>query len=468
MKKKLIASILSMTLVLSISTNNITVKADEKADIQQMIEQNIQKAKEINSQATDLSTQEKAAQAELNEILTKMGETQKNIAFLQSSIEKKNSEISVKNTEISKTNEDIEKKNSEISKKQMELDKKEEEFTQKNLILDKKLRSSYKNDGTVSKISMLLESENFTDLLNRVKVVNLIIKEDNRIISEVETARNEISEAKNVLESDKIKLVTMKETLEGQKKELDTAKQGLVTEKNKLDAVNTELMGLQTAKNAVLSSLQNKSAELMVALSTIDSQNSEFTSRLSSIEEAERIARIKAEEEAARLAKIKADEEAARIAEAARLTAPETPAPNTTHNLSSSGFIAPTYGIVTSQWGYRIDPVTGYPSAFHYGIDIANDYETPIIAAQSGKVVTAGWYGNYGNCVIIDHGNGFVTRYGHLNSISVNEGDYVSQGQRLGGMGSTGKSTGIHLHFEIRIGDQYSSEPVNPGPYIGY
>ena len=89
-------------------------------------------------------------------------------------------------------------------------------------------------------------------------------------------------------------------------------------------------------------------------------------------------------------------------------------------------------------------------------MDIANHDNPPILAAQSGTVVTAGWNGGgYGNYVIIDHGNGFQTLYGHMlnNSVLVKAGDRVKQGQRIGTMGSTGRSTGTHLHFEVRKGE---------------
>jgi murein DD-endopeptidase MepM/ murein hydrolase activator NlpD len=113
--------------------------------------------------------------------------------------------------------------------------------------------------------------------------------------------------------------------------------------------------------------------------------------------------------------------------------------------VSGSGVAWPTNGTVTSGFGYRW-------GALHAGIDIANGVGTPIRAAKSGTVIVAGWNGGgYGNWVIIDHGGGFSTLYGHMSRIRTSEGASVKQGEQIGDMGSTGNSTGPHLHFETRV-----------------
>ncbi|WP_295791309.1 M23 family metallopeptidase [uncultured Veillonella sp.] len=113
--------------------------------------------------------------------------------------------------------------------------------------------------------------------------------------------------------------------------------------------------------------------------------------------------------------------------------------------------IWPVKGVITSTFGGRTDPVYG-GSAYHEGLDIANDYGTPIVATAAGTVTFADTTsGGYGNLVEIDHGNGFVTRYGHTSVILVHAGDVVKQGDTIALMGSTGKSTGSHLHYEVNI-----------------
>ncbi len=123
----------------------------------------------------------------------------------------------------------------------------------------------------------------------------------------------------------------------------------------------------------------------------------------------------------------------------------------------------PLFGDVreTSPFGYRPDPFLGRP-ALHPGIDLVQSYGAEIHATAAGKVVHAGWMGGYGNMVEVDHGNGIATRYGHMSELLVSEGDSVKIGDALGRVGSTGRSTGPHLHYEVRI----DGEPVDPERYL--
>ena len=126
---------------------------------------------------------------------------------------------------------------------------------------------------------------------------------------------------------------------------------------------------------------------------------------------------------------------------------------------STTPSIWPSKGVITSPFGSRVDPVTGAIGAFHEGIDIADDYGSQIVATAAGVVTFAGYTdGGYGNLVEIDHGNGFVTRYGHNSAVLVTVGMSVKQGQTIALMGSTGKSTGAHVHYEVRL----NGAPVDP------
>ncbi len=131
----------------------------------------------------------------------------------------------------------------------------------------------------------------------------------------------------------------------------------------------------------------------------------------------------------------------------------------------TTGFMRPLSGQITSPFGYRTHPIF-HTKKFHSGVDIAAPLNTPIRASNSGKVIMAGWYGGYGKVVIIDHGivrgQPITTLYGHMNSISVRQGQSVKKGQVVGHVGSTGYSTGPHCHFEVRI----KGQPRNPFNYI--
>jgi murein DD-endopeptidase MepM/ murein hydrolase activator NlpD len=116
----------------------------------------------------------------------------------------------------------------------------------------------------------------------------------------------------------------------------------------------------------------------------------------------------------------------------------------------------------TSGFGVRSDPFHA-GAAMHPGIDLAGSYGTPIYATADGTVLRAGWNnGGYGNLVEIDHGRGITTRYGHMSAILVHAGEHVTRGEQIGRMGSTGRSTGNHLHYEVRI----DGRPVNPIPFM--
>jgi len=127
----------------------------------------------------------------------------------------------------------------------------------------------------------------------------------------------------------------------------------------------------------------------------------------------------------------------------------------------SGQMLLPVAGEITSPFGWRMHPVLGY-ERFHSGLDIGADYGTVIRAAERGTVIFAGWYGGYGNAVIIDHGGGITTLYGHTSELYVTEGQAVQRGQAIAAVGSTGLSTGPHLHFEVRR----DGEPTDPVAFL--
>ena len=153
--------------------------------------------------------------------------------------------------------------------------------------------------------------------------------------------------------------------------------------------------------------------------------------------------------------------EAAAAAEAARLGSPTNGTP--TGVVSSSGWTRPSGGNISSGFGMRVNPVT-HAYILHAGTDLAAACGTPIFAATSGTVSYAGWYGGYGNFVLLDNGGGVTTGYGHQpnGGITVSVGQHVEVGQQIGHVGSTGNSTGCHLHFLVHVGTQ----SVDPVPFM--
>jgi murein DD-endopeptidase MepM/ murein hydrolase activator NlpD len=131
------------------------------------------------------------------------------------------------------------------------------------------------------------------------------------------------------------------------------------------------------------------------------------------------------------------------------------------HPGAAGMFSWPVTGTITSPFGWRSNPFGGAPE-FHQGLDIAAPTGTTVTAAAGGTVIMAQWYGGYGNYILIDHGGGYSTGYGHLSAIYVTTGQSVQRGQAIGAVGSTGQSTGPHLHFEVRI----AGKPVDPAPRL--
>lgn len=135
------------------------------------------------------------------------------------------------------------------------------------------------------------------------------------------------------------------------------------------------------------------------------------------------------------------------------------------HDSANRKFLPTLYPILdgwySSNFGYRIDPFNGQQS-MHEGIDFPAEAGTPIVAAASGKVIYAEWHAQYGKMLEIDHGNGLVSRYAHASNLLIKEGDLVVRGQRVATVGSTGRSTGPHLHFEVRL----NGVPQNPARFL--
>jgi murein DD-endopeptidase MepM/ murein hydrolase activator NlpD len=128
---------------------------------------------------------------------------------------------------------------------------------------------------------------------------------------------------------------------------------------------------------------------------------------------------------------------------------------------STGQMMYPLIAPITSPFGWRTHPILGYQK-FHSGMDFGADYGSVIYAADSGKVIYAGWYGGYGNAVIIDHGGDLTTLYAHASQLYVSEGETIQKGQPVAAVGSTGFSTGPHLHFEVRS----NGEPVDPAQFL--
>ncbi len=360
------------------------------------------------------------------------------IQSLNAEIEKTNNNIKNVMAEIHSANEEIKALEDSIA----ELLRKIEE---RDVLLEDRARA-IQASGTVSYLDVLLSSSSFVDFIDRFSAVNSLMEADRQIIHEQKEDKQKLEEQKQVLESKRKKLEDKKAELDRLKASLD----GQKAEKNKLvDQLEKEQEKLKSEK-VLLEKEYSEALEI----------SEELQQKI--IDEQKRLAEIARQQEEKRKAAA-----AAAAANAAKNNGGGSL--NVVHAPQSNGtWINPTNGRLTSPYGWRN---IGAGPEFHYGVDLANSTGTPIWAAADGVVSYAAPLSSYGNAVIITHsidGQIYATVYAHLNSINVSVGAEVSQGQQIATMGSTGRSTGPHLHFEVHNGpwQGQSVGSVNPLKYI--
>ena len=282
----------------------------------------------------------------------------------------------------------------------------------------KRVRDIYIN-GRLSYLDVVIGSKDFSDFANRLEVLKRIIDSDITLINEIKKERADIEAHKQKLEADRAKLVELEKAA--------LAKQAEIEQK-------------KAERNVVLQKAQNDRATAMQAIEELNASSAQVSAMLK-------------ERQAARAAA------AAAAAAAAQSSGGQGASDNWVQGTGQLGW--PVSGEITSPYGYRVHPIWG-TTIYHSGIDIGVDEGTPVHAADGGVVVWSGWMGGYGYAVVIDHGNGLSTLYGHNSELAVDEGQSVAKGQVISYAGSTGNSTGPHVHFEVRV----NGDPVDPMGYL--
>lgn len=222
------------------------------------------------------------------------------------------------------------------------------------------------------------------------------------------------------------------------------------TDRKMLEGLKQEADQLDQQRNKV----EQKKNEIALLTQQLAAQKSDFESQAQSQEGV--IGRLKSDRKALEAAEAQLAQDSQSITQLIRQKIPGGMAYRGTGQM-----IFPCAGEITSSFGWRTHPILGY-QRFHSGLDIGADYGTVIYAADGGTVIFAGWYGGYGNAVIIDHGGGITTLYGHTSELYVQEGQTVQKGQAIAAVGSSGLSTGPHVHFEVRE----NGDPVDPMAYL--
>lgn len=375
----------------------------------------------IRQQIEDLKKKESDVKARQNELQNEIKQNENKQLDLVEQKSQIDRQIELIQEEISIKNEEIRQYNLLIAEKQNELD---DAIAAKNE-LDAKYQArvrAMEESGDVSYWSILFKASSFADMLDRVDMINEIAEADVRMLQDLQKAAEDIEKAREELAAEKLELEQTKSDLAAKEEELLTMR-----------AQSDELLNKLIADN-------DKLRDAAVKYEAMEDQ---LSSQLAA-KERELTAAVRAEQNA------------------------QNNSGNSGNgggnggSTSSSGFIRPVSGgYISCPYGYRIHPITGAYS-FHNGVDIAVGAGTPIKASASGKVTVASYTYVWGYYVTINHGNGFSTLYAHMTNYIVSYGQYVSQGQVIGYVGSTGYSTGNHLHFTI----YYNGSTVNPMNYI--
>ena len=332
-------------------------------------------------------------------------------------------QIELSNETIDNYNAQIQQYSLLIAEKQKELDEAELHETQLQEQYKARLRSM-EETGTVSYWSILFKASSFSDLLDRVDMIHEIAKSDQLMMKKLSEATEAVQQSREELEQEQQQMQTARDELAAQEAQLE------------MQRAEADALLLQIAEEC-----EKMTAEYQGYLAQEDALSKQVA---------------KAEKD---YYQALAKEEAARLAE---LNKQNNYVPA---NKDSSGFLYPLpYRVaITDSYGYRTHPVTGKKTTWHNGVDLAAGAGTAIYATKSGTVTTALRSDIWGNYVVINHGDGFSSLYAHMQGLIVKAGDYVKQGQTIGYVGSTGLSTGPHLHFTI----YYNGADVNPMSYIG-
>ncbi len=362
-------------------------------------------------------------------------------------------EIDLTRREVENVNAQVHQYNLLISEKQAELDELEAE--QDALFDSYKLRMRVMQErGEISRWAVIFQADSFSDMLNCRAMIEEIAKADQRMMDEMRELASTVLAAKDALAEEKL-------CLEEKKAELSAA-QTLLEEK-------------RTESDELLAQLLADKEELLAEADRYEAQEAELSDRIAALEQ-ERTEALRKEWEAAHPPQTGNDNN--NNNNTGSTEQPETPgdsddssdvgdsdaeAGSGTYPGTNETFLFPTAAgtVLTSPYGYRTHPLTGNYT-MHNGVDLANNSGTPIYATKSGCVTTAAYNYAYGYYVTINHMDGYSSLYGHMTNYIVSEGQYVTRGEVIGYMGSTGWSTGPHLHFTI----YYNGATVNPMNYI--
>ncbi len=381
--------------------------------------------------------------------------TQKEKSDVLIEVERLDNELMEVQREINSLNEKLEETKETLAKTQEDLKKANADKESQIDIFKERMRIIYEN-GTEGYFEIIFESEDFSDFLRRTEYADKIIEYDQNIIAQYEATEKRIAQD---IENIKVKKEEV-ERLSAEEKEKKDVLDRRIEEKQEL------VKKLSEDEKLYLQQLQDlKDADEEIAVLIRKEQARLQAQKKAAAEKAEREKKAR---EAEAKAKTSNNNSSASNNNTSNNTNNNSPSSKPSNPVSSSNNGKMAYPVPASSgsapnapYGKRTNPISGKEEV-HTGLDLKATMNADVVAAASGTVIFAGTKGGYGNTVIVDHGDGTSTLYGHNSSLTVNVGDEVSRGQVIAKAGTTGYSTGVHLHFEVRK----NGMAVDPTPYL--
>ncbi|GMB01730.1 peptidoglycan DD-metalloendopeptidase family protein [Pelosinus sp. IPA-1] len=349
--------------------------------------------------ANELAEQQQQVQQQMQEQQEKSAQAKRKVESVSDQLHKVQMELDNAQGDYLSVQKKLSETEEKIEVNSAVLAKAEKSLSERGVILNKRIRDIYQN-GQLNYLDVLFGANDFGDFTTRMEILKRIMNKDIELIVKVKAERELVLQKRSELESDRASILTLKQVAIEKKKIIESSKK---------------------EREAVLAS----------AVSERDTAEQSYQELL---------------------------ETSRKIEDMIRRNQNKKQGPSS----GTGSMMWPTdVTEITSPYGWRTHPIFG-TSRYHSGIDIGADYGDSVRAADSGVVMYADWMGGYGKAVIIEHGNGISTLYGHNSELLVSEGQRVRKGEVISRVGSTGYSTGPHLHFEVR----QNGSPTNPMDYL--
>lgn len=427
-KKRLVSLLLSIAFVFSGIFGGYSAYAKSAAELEAKRDKIQTEINNAQNKIDEIATEKKDTEEYISALDAKIQVLQDKIDVLQADVDALQSEIDGIQANITETKNKIDKIQADIDRKQAEFDQLFEEYSER-------LRAMYMS-GAVSNIEVLLTSTDISSILTRSQMIKSVSKKDSDDLDALMKRMDEI-------EKDKASLQKKREELKQDKAKLEKDKQKVQSNIDDIAASKKELDDKADEANALMRKLSGQTKEYMEEISSSREEMEAVEKEIQSI--------IAANTSSSYSGQSSGRKPGGQVSSAM------------SGSSNGSGSYAGTFCYPSSYHGVSGNYPNYSNGRYHGGVDFPCPVGTTVVASGSGRVIFSGWNaGGYGNLIMIDHGNGLVTLYGHNSSCVAGVGDYVAKGQTIARSGNTGRSTGPHIHFEVRV----NGTRVSPWNYL--